>query len=147
MLSAEEQEMFRRGVEAVDEGDTSHGLLCLEELFEKEPDPFVASYYAVCLAKERGEVKRAFELCDEARNDDPGNPVHYLNLGRVYLAAGMKREAIKVFRDGLLYRKYPLISRELDRLGWRKPPVFPALRRENLLNRILGRVFCKLSLR
>ena len=147
MLSEEEQGMLKRGVEAVDNGDTRTGMFCLEDLFEKKPDPLITSYYAVCLAKERGEVKRAFELCDEARDDDPGNPVHYLNLGRVYLAAGMKREAIKVFRDGLLYRKYPLISRELDRLGWRRPPVLPALRREHPLNRILGRMFCKLSLR
>ena len=147
MLSAEAQELFDKGIEAVDNGDTSYGLVYLQKLYEARPDPITASYYAVCLAKERGEVKRAFELCDEALEDDPGNPVHYLNLGRVYLAAGMKREAIKAFRDGLLYGKSPLISRELEKLGWRDLPVIPSLGREHLVNRILGKILYKLGLR
>ncbi len=147
MLSEEEQGMLKRGVEAVDIGDTPTGMFCLEDLFEKNPDPLITSYYAVCLAKERGEVKRAFELCGEARNGDPGNPVHYLNLGRVYLAAGMKREAIKAFRDGLLYGKSPLISRELEMLGWRELPVISSLGREHFVNRILGKILYKLGLR
>jgi len=147
MLSPEEQEMYEKGIEAVNSGDTPNGLFCLESLFETKPDPVITSYYAVCLAKERGEVERAFELCDEAMEDDPGNSVHYLNLGRVCLAADMKREAIKAFRDGLLYRKNPLISSELERLGWRDLPVFPSLGREHSLNRMLGKVLFKLGLR
>lgn len=147
MLSAEELERFKKGVEAIDEGDTPNGLFCLEELFEKKPDPLITSYYAVCLAKERGEVTRAFELCDGAMEDDPGNNAHHLNLGRVCLAAGMKREAIKAFRDGLLYGRNHLISREMERLGRRNLPVFPALGREHSLNRILGKMLYKLSLR
>lgn len=147
MLSVEEQELFDKGIEAVDNGDASYGLVYLQKLFDAGPDAITASYYAVCLAKERGEVSRAFELCDEALEYDPGNPVHYLNLGRVYLAAGMKREAIKTFRDGLLYGKSPLISRELERLGWRDLPVIPSLGREHLVNRMLGRILYQLGLR
>ena len=147
MLSAEAQELFDKGIEAVDTGDTSYGLAYLQELFEARPDPIIASYYAVCLAKERGEIERAFELCDAALEDDPGNTVHYLNLGRVFVAAGMKREAIKTFRDGLLYGKSSLISRELEKLGWRDLPVLPSLGREHLVNRILGKILYKLGLR
>ena len=147
MQSTEELEMFEKGIAAVDNGDTAQGLFCLESLFEKRPDPTVVSYYAVCLAKERGEVQRAFELCDAAMEDDPGNSVHYLNLGRVYVAGGMKREAIKAFRDGLLYGKSPLIARELEKLGWRDVPVIPSLGREHPVNKLLGRILYKLGLR
>jgi predicted Zn-dependent protease len=147
MAHEKELEMFTKGIEAVDKGDTSTGLRCLEGLFETRLDPFVTSYYAVCLAKERGEVEKALFLCREASEEDPGNPVHYLNRGRVLLAGGRKREAIKVFRDGLLYGKNQLIKRELDMLGWRKPPVISWLGREHPLNRSLGRIFHQLGLR
>ncbi len=147
MLSTEEQEMFNKGIQAVDSGDTPNGLFCLEGLFEKKRDPLISSYYAVCLARERGELERALELCDEAMEADPGNNVHYLNLGRVYAAAGIKREAIKAFRNGLLYGKSPLIARELERLGWRNLPVIASLGREHPLNRALGKVLSRLGLR
>jgi predicted Zn-dependent protease len=147
MTSTEQQEMYKKGVEAVDTGDTRYGLLFLENLFNAAPEPKIASYYAVCLAKERRDVARALELCDAAIADDPGNPVHYLNLGRIHLAAGMKREAIKAFRDGLLYGKSPLISRELEKLGWRDLAVIPSLGREHLVNRMLGKLLRKLRLK
>jgi hypothetical protein len=56
------------------------------------------------------------ELCEEAIEDDPGVSLHYLNLGRVLVASGMKREAIKAFRNGLLYGKNPQIYRITGRL-------------------------------
>ncbi len=141
------EEMFIKGVEAVDRGDTSYGLFCLEGLFEANPAPIIASYYAVCLAKERREADRAIALCRQAMEDDPGNQAHYLNFGRVLVAGGQKREAIKMFRDGLLYGRNLLITRELDALGWRKPPVLTWLRREHPLNKSLGRLFHRLGLR
>ena len=147
MATNDEQDTLKRGIDAVDSGDTNSGLSCLESLYKRSPNPVIMSYYAVCLAKERREKHRARDLCSEALKEDPGNPVHYLNLGRVYLAGGMKREAIKTFRDGLLYRKNAMISRELERLGWRSPPVIPSLGREHLLNRVLGRFLAWLGLR
>jgi tetratricopeptide (TPR) repeat protein len=147
MLSAEEQELYTSGIKAVDSGDTATGLACFEKLFAADPDPIISSYYAVCLAKERGETERAVKLCEEAMEDDPGVSLHYLNLGRVLVASGMKREAIKAFRNGLLYGKNLLISRELEQLGWRDLPVFPLLGREHILNRIAGRLLNMLGLR
>jgi predicted Zn-dependent protease len=147
MSLVEEKETFKKGMEAVDRGDTKNGFAYLESLFEAGYDPVLASYYAVCLAKERGEVQNAIVLCREAMEDDPGNQLHYLNLGRVLVAAQRKREAIKAFRDGLLYGKNGLIGKELDMLGWRKPPVFPSLGREHSLNKFLGRMLVTLRLR
>ena len=147
MLTAEDQELYTKGIAAVDNGDTAAGLVSLEKLFDAGPDPVISSYYAVCLARERGETERATGLCDTAMEEDPGNPLHYLNLGRVLLAAGMKREAIKAFRNGLLYGRNSLIARELERLGWRDLPVFPSLGREHFLNRTVGKLLSTLGLR
>ena len=138
MSLVEEKKTLEKGMAAVDRGDTKFGLACLESLFEAGHEPVLASYFAVCLAKERGELQRALVLCREAMEDDPGNSLHYLNLGRVLVTAERKREAIKVFRDGLLYGKNGLIGKELDMLGWRRPPVISRLRREHPVNRLLG---------
>lgn len=147
MSLVEEKEQFKKGMEAVDRGDTKVGLACLESMYEAGHDPVLASYYAVCLAKERGELQKALLLCGEAMEDDPGNSLHYLNLGRVLVAAERKREAIKAFRDGLLYGKNGLIRKELDMLGWRKPPVISGLGREHPVNKCLGKILVMLRLR
>ncbi|HYS44286.1 MAG TPA: tetratricopeptide repeat protein, partial [Geobacteraceae bacterium] len=89
----------------------------------------------------------ALLLCEEAMEDDPGNSLHYLNRGRVLVAAERKREAIKSFRDGLLYGKNVLIKKELDMLGWRKPPVVSGLGREHPVNIWLGKILVTLRLR
>jgi len=147
MLTTAEQELYTKGIMAVDNGDTQTGIVCFEKLFESNPDPIISSYYAVCLAKERGETIRALELCEAAMEDDPGVSLHHLNLGRVFLAVGMKREAIKAFRNGLLYGRNSLIARELERIGWRDLPVFPTLGREHTLNRITGKLLSMFGLR
>ena len=147
MTIVEEKETFKKGMEAVDRGDTKVGLTCLESLYAAGHDPVLSSYYAVCLAKERGELQKALLLCREAMEDDPGNALHYLNLGRVLVAAQRKREAIKAFRDGLLYGKNGLIRKELDMLGWRRPPVISSLGREHPVNKCLGRILIMLRFR
>lgn len=147
MVIVEERGTFEKGMDAVDRGDTKVGLACLEDLFAAGHDPVLASYYAVCLAKERGELRKALLLCEEAIEDDPGNALHYLNLGRVLVASERKREAIKAFRNGLLHGKNGLISKELDKLGWRKPPVISCLGREHPVNKYLGRILVMLRFR
>ena len=147
MTLVEEKEKFEKGMAAVDRGDTQLGLACLEDLFAAGHDPVLASYYAVCLAKERGEVQKALLLCEEAMEDDPGNALHYLNLGRVLVTAERKREAIKVFRNGLLYGKNTLIGKELDMLGWRDIPVISWLDREHPVNKWLGRILFNIRLK
>jgi hypothetical protein len=55
------------------------------------------------------------------------------------LAADRKKEAIRAFRDGMLYDKNPRIREELERLGLRDLPVIPSLGRAHWLNRLLGK--------
>ncbi|MSM41067.1 MAG: tetratricopeptide repeat protein [Geobacter sp.] len=89
---------------------------------------------------EKGELDKARELCLAAIEQEPGKSVHYLNLGRIYVRTGRKREAIRTFRDGLLFENNQRIVDELTALGWRDLPVFPSLGREHWLNRLLGRI-------
>ncbi|HEX8948102.1 MAG TPA: tetratricopeptide repeat protein [Dissulfurispiraceae bacterium] len=147
MESQEAEKLFTKGVNAFSRGRTLSALAFFEKAINIESTPVCHSYLAVCIAKERGQVRKAISLCKEIIDKDPGNPVHYLNLGRIYLLAGDKTEASKAFRDGLTYGEDPQIIDELDKLVIRKPPVFPFLKRENFINKYAGLVLSTLRLR
>ena len=148
MQETELNELFAQGVAAVDGGDTMNGLLCLEKTGDVfRENPIFCSYLAVCLAKERQEFDSAIRLCKDSIAINPKNSLHHLNLGRVYLAADKKKEAIRAFRNGLLYGRNDLIQTELKMLGWRKPPVIPVLERSHPINVFLGRLTTRLHMR
>ena len=79
--------------------------------------------------------------------DAPQDSTHYLNLGRIFLAAGRKDKAIQSFRQGLKIERNPRIQNHLNQLGVRRPEVFPSLDRDNPLNKYLGKLFSALGLR
>ena len=144
----EMKELFSRGVAAVDNGDTMNGLLLLEQTGEVfMENPVFCSYLAVCIARERQDFDSALRLCMDSIAFEPKKTLHYLNLGRVYLAMGDKKEAIRAFRNGLLYGKNELIKAELTQLGWRRPPIIPVLDRMHPLNVFLGKLGVRLRLR
>jgi Flp pilus assembly protein TadD len=148
MKEFELKELFARGVAAVDNGDTVNGLLFLEKTGEVfSENPVYCSYLAVCIARERQDFDSAVRLCMDSIEVEPRKPLHYLNLGRIYLAAGDRKEAIRAFRNGLMYGNNDLIQSELNQLGWRKPPVIPALDRKHPLNVFLGKLGARLHLR
>jgi predicted Zn-dependent protease len=148
LQDTELKELFARGVAAVDTGDTVNGLLMLEKTGDVfEDNPVYCSYLAVCIARERQEYERAVSLCMDAIDIEPKKTLHHLNLGRVYLAAGDKKEAIRAFRNGLFHGRNELITLELNALGWRKPPVVPALDRKHPVNVFLGKLTTRLHLR
>lgn len=150
---------------AIDRGDTLHGLIALECSPELRTVPVVNSYLAYCIAKERGQFREAIQLCQSALDAEPRNPAHYLNLGRVFLETGDKGKAIATFWKGISRapgaergvavestkrghaREHQLILEELRRLGIRKRPPFPSLRRDHPLNRIAGKLLATVGVR
>jgi tetratricopeptide (TPR) repeat protein len=130
--------LFKKGLEALAQGNTLSALSCFEKAINIEYSPVVSSYYAFCIAKARGQVNKAVSLCEEAIKKEPKNSLHYLNLGRIYLIDNNQENAIKTFREGLNYESNQQISDELNRLGPRKPPIIPYLKRSNLINKYLG---------
>jgi tetratricopeptide (TPR) repeat protein len=66
-------------------------------------------------------------------------PVFYLHLGRAYLAAGAKKDAVEVFRKGLESDPEDLdLLREIRRLGMRREPFITFLKRSNPINKYIG---------
>jgi tetratricopeptide (TPR) repeat protein len=144
---AEAEKEFSRGLKVLEEGNSPAALTCFEKACGLGTSPSYSSYFGFCVARERGQVQRGILLCQAALQKEPENPVHYLNLGRIHLAAGDKLEAIKVFRKGLTYGPSQEIIGLLESIGTRKPPVFPSLDRFNPINKFLGKLLSKLGYR
>lgn len=141
------QQLLKRGIAETDKGHTMIALLHLENAARLGSSPLLSSYLGYCIATERREFKPGVALCNEALRLEPQQPLHYLNLGRIYLAANQKAQAIKILRKGLKSGRHPLIVKTLKQLGIRHREIFPSLSRHHLLNRLFGRLFHRLGLR
>ena len=146
-LAARAQKEFDQAQRELDQGNVLAALACLERALAICDDPLWYSRLGFCVAKERGHLTQAFELCRSAAAHDPKNPVHHLYLGKVYLLAGNQYEALQVLRQGMALGGLPEIEKTLAAIGTRKPPVISALSRDNLLNRYLGIIIARLGLR
>jgi hypothetical protein len=138
------------------EGNQKDALRTLHDALAEHPfNPFLLSYYGCLEAIVNRNHDRGMEICKDAieilNEEIPFGraafyPVFYLNLGRACLAAGNKREATEAFRKGLdADREDPDLLWEVKRLGSRRKPVIPFLRRSNPLNRYVGVLLHKLN--
>jgi tetratricopeptide (TPR) repeat protein len=139
--------LIRKGLAELERNNTMLALIHFEDAAKLDNSPLVRSHLAFCLAREHRQMQKAAALCTEALQEEPGNPVHYLNLGRIYLLAGQKNRAIQTWRRGLKFGRNPQIAAELRNLGRRKPPVLKSLGREHPLNKQLGLLLQKIGLR
>ncbi|MEJ2695808.1 MAG: tetratricopeptide repeat protein, partial [Candidatus Sulfobium sp.] len=73
-------------------------------------------------------------------------PLFYLNLGRAYLEANKKRDAITAFEKGLLNdpENHDLLS-ELRKLGTRRKAPVPFIKRSNPINKYIGMLLHRLG--
>ncbi len=147
MPTANYNRLVRQGIEAIEHGNTLMALVHLEEAATLRATPTVNSYLAYCLAKERRQMQQAVQLCLEAIRQEPGNSIHALNLGRIYLLGGNKGRAIQTFRKGLKLGRNQQIIKEIKSLGLRKSPPLSSLDRDHPLNKFLGIAFSKLGFR
>ena len=138
---------LEKAIEIFTSGNIPSALYHFEKAFNIENSPLVSSYYAFCIAKERGQFSKAISLCSEAIKQEPQNSILYLNLGRIYRLSKSKGDAVKIFRQGLKFEVNQQIIDELTNLGIRKNLVIPFLKRINPLNKYLGIILHKLRLR
>ncbi len=144
-------EMFRKGLALLREENTLSALACFEKAYETEKTPGVQSYLGLCISVERGQIREAIRLCEDAVARDSDSPAHYLNLGKVYLNAGRRADALEVLRSGtdkgLSLGENAEIRLLLDQLGARKKPLFSFLPRGHFLNKYAGLLLHRLRLR
>jgi tetratricopeptide (TPR) repeat protein len=140
-------ELLEKGIALLRENNPLGALASFEKAYNIRKTPVIQSYLGLCIATERGKVSDGVVLCRQAIDAEPHNPVHYLNLGRVYLKANKKIECLETLRQGLAHGDNPEILALLETVGMRKPPVFPFLPRRHFLNRYVGLLLSRLRMR
>jgi tetratricopeptide (TPR) repeat protein len=121
----------------------------LNEAMEQYPDdPYILSYYGCLDAIANKNYRNGIEACllaiEIMKKKVPLGekfffPVFYLNLGRAYLAAGKRKEAMDAFNNGLAVdAQNKDILWEIRKLGIRQQPPVPFLQRSNPINRYIG---------
>jgi tetratricopeptide (TPR) repeat protein len=112
------------------------------------------SFYGSLQATVDKKYRSGIENCRKALGtlkkkgvkDEAFYPVFYFNLGKAYLAASKKKEAIEAFNSGLKYDpRNRDIQKELQHIGYRKKPPVPFLDRSNPINKYIGKLVSKKS--
>ncbi|MBI4684690.1 MAG: tetratricopeptide repeat protein [Nitrospirae bacterium] len=140
-------ELFEKGLALLKADDPLGALSCFEKAYNIKKTPQIQSYLAYCIAAERGKITEAIAMCHDSLEREPDNPLHYLNLGRIYLKADRKTEALEVLRRGLSHGDNQEIKQILEILGKRKKPIIPFLPRNHFLNKYIGLTLSRLQLR
>ena len=153
-MSSRSAEMsFRKGLQALEERRYLESLAFFESalnLEEKSGNPAprmkYLSYYGLSLSLAAGRTQEAVEMCERALSVEFYNPDLYLNVARVYMAAGERRRAHKALCQGLRIEKghTGLIS-EIRRMGLRRRPLFGFLPRNHPLNVLTGRLVARIA--
>lgn len=122
-----------------------------------DEDPFLLSYFGYLTALLEGRYRDGIESCKLAivlfekkllngveDVEERLIAVLYLNLGKAYLAAGKKKDAIDTLHKGLRFDKQNKdLLGELATLGIRKYVPVPFLDRSNMINAFVGRMLRK----
>lgn len=130
-------------------GKQKEAFALLQQATVRFPDePLILSYYGCFQSLVDKKYRSGVETCKQAlillKKQRPFEeellyPVFFLNLGRAYLAAGKKADAIESFRKGLKYdNSNSELLKELRGLGVRKAPPVPFLDRSNPINKYIG---------
>jgi len=142
------EEHFRDGLTALGAGrpseavDHFHRAVAAEKrLGADRPQMRYVSFYGLSLALSKRATRTAIELCERAAAHDSFDAVLLLNLGKVYVLSGRITKALAAYERGL--RVDPSNKRlqiELARIDRRRAPALPALSRDHVINRSLGRL-------
>lgn len=140
MTTENSEKQFRHGKSLLKEGDMDRALRAFEKAHKEDRDnPMYMSYYGMCTALRGGEMGLGLELCTRAIKKEFHRVEYYINLGKVYMAVGNKKGALKVFKTGLRFDpNNEELNKFLVELGFRRPPIVPVLKRSNPVNKYLG---------
>ncbi|MBI2413641.1 MAG: tetratricopeptide repeat protein [Deltaproteobacteria bacterium] len=142
-MSESAREQFLAGKRFLKDDNIDKALRAFEKAYKEDKDNAdYMSYFGMCKAVRGGEIGLGLELCTRAIKKEFFKAEFYMNLGKVYLAAGNKKGAIKVFLKGLKFDpQHEEMNRLLIELGFRNKPIIQGLDRANPVNKFLGILF------
>ena len=149
MLDPQAESTFQRGIEQLHRGHPREALSFFKAAVDLDTASAAGqtsqaryeSYYGLCLAHTPSRLHEALDHCRRAAKVEPYRTAVWSNLGQVAMAAGRRAEAHRALERGrALDPGNAKITKELQRLGVRRPPVMTFLARGNPVNVFLGRM-------
>jgi tetratricopeptide (TPR) repeat protein len=149
-------EFFNEVQQLLKRGKGKSAMEALRGALQRFPtDPFLLSYYGCLVAVVEKKPAEGITICRDAiarlEKSMPFGieffyPVFYLNLGRAHLKNDDRKQAVEAFTEGLKAdpENHDLIW-EMKKLGSRKRPTVPFLRRSNPINKYIGLMLSKTS--
>jgi len=134
-------------IEATREEDYLRALTLFVEVYGGEDAPNTLnaktatglSYFGLCVALVQKKYKSAIDLCKRALELEFYNGDHYINLMKVYVAAGNRKKALESVESGLkLHPEDEALLNARRSLGVRARPAVPFLDRSHPINVTLG---------
>jgi len=135
-----------RGLELCRAGRWSDGLPLMMHAYQAQEGgrDFAGAFYSYLglgLAQQKKKVREGLQLCEQAVKTEFYNPENFLNLARVHLLAGNRRQGMQAIDRGLrVDPSNPALLTLMHDSGIRRRPVLPRLSRDNPLNQLFGRV-------
>jgi len=139
--------LCKRGIELLRSGDKLRALNMFEKSYEIKSTPLCSSYLGMLTGTERGLVKKGVDLCRASIEDEPKNPVHYLNLSKLLYLVERKSEAVDLLVKARTIAPSEEVETWIMDVGLRKRPVFPFLTRQNPINKFTGLMLRRLGFR
>ncbi len=134
---------IQHGISAVRREEYMLAYVLLTEAYASEDTqlrhPEGLSHFGLALALMDKKFKSAIDFCNQAIELQFYNAEAYLNLAKVYEAAGARRKAVESLDRGLeVVPDHTALKKMRDSYGYRKPPAVPFLDRGNAVNKAIG---------
>ena len=133
---------FKEGVALLKNGYAQAALIPLRRAFECEKrNPYYLSFLGLSIARAERKWDQAAELCEIAVTLKRQEAQFHLNLAEVYQLANRSSNAIETLDAALeLFGNDNRLKRARSRIEKRRAPVLSFLKRDNVLNRKLGKL-------
>ncbi len=138
----ESRTFFDKAEASIKRGNFAEAAQLLKEALKISPDnPTYISSLGLCIGMQ-GNIFVGEKMCRQAlAMSQEKDPILYVNIGKVVLEDGRRKEARKNFMSAYrLDNTNAPAALELSRMGVRKSPVLPFLSRKHPLNVTLGKI-------
>jgi len=133
---------FTEGVKMLKNDYPKKAAACFKRALEcDKQNPYYLSFLGVSMARGERNLTEAVKLCEAAIQKKRGEIQFHLNLADVYATAGLRDSALHTLDRALAsFGEDKRLRNARCRVEKRRPLIFPFLRRENVLNRELGKL-------
>lgn len=145
MLWRTQKVIAREAMQAHEDGNHAQAARLFRQLIEEGcREPKVLSYGGLVVATEEGDIKTGLARCEHAVEMAFYDAQMYINLARLHERTGWKSQAAQVLRKGLrIDPGNEKLLIEINRVSPRTPDAIPALGREHVINKTIGKMRAK----